>query len=125
MHKAQRLVQLIMLVNERRTFTVQELADECGVSRRTMIRDLAELSELGILFIPRLALMEGIAFYERKCCRRSVLPSMRLWHYFLPANHCRTINLCPLTMKCKVRCASFSIIYPVILNVKSNTCSKD
>ncbi|WP_427180272.1 helix-turn-helix transcriptional regulator [Paenibacillus sp. TC-CSREp1] len=48
MHKAQRLVQLIMLVNERRTFTVQELADECGVSRRTMIRDLAELSELGI-----------------------------------------------------------------------------
>ncbi|MDP9699151.1 putative DNA-binding transcriptional regulator YafY [Paenibacillus intestini] len=48
MHKAQRLVQLIMLVNERRTFTVQELADECGVSRRTMIRDLAELSGLGI-----------------------------------------------------------------------------
>ncbi|WP_426452794.1 helix-turn-helix transcriptional regulator [Paenibacillus sp. S-38] len=48
MHKAQRLVQLIMLVNERMRFTVQELADECGVSRRTMIRDLMELGELGV-----------------------------------------------------------------------------
>ncbi|WP_010500341.1 helix-turn-helix transcriptional regulator [Paenibacillus elgii] len=48
MHKAQRLIQLIMLVNERRKFTIQELADECGVSRRTMIRDLMELSELGV-----------------------------------------------------------------------------
>lgn len=48
MNKAQRLVHLIMVVNERKTFTIQELADECGVSRRTMIRDLMELSELGV-----------------------------------------------------------------------------
>ncbi|WP_312116995.1 helix-turn-helix transcriptional regulator [Brevibacillus reuszeri] len=48
MHKAQRLIQLIMKVNERKTFTIQEMADECGVSRRTMIRDLMELSELGV-----------------------------------------------------------------------------
>lgn len=48
MHKAQRLIQLIMLVNERKRFTIQELADECGVSRRTMIRDLMELGELGV-----------------------------------------------------------------------------
>ncbi|MGN7415666.1 helix-turn-helix transcriptional regulator [Paenibacillus sp. SAF-068] len=48
MNKAQRLIHLIMLVNERKTFTVQELAEECRVSRRTMIRDLMELSELGV-----------------------------------------------------------------------------
>lgn len=48
MNKAQRLIHLIMLVNERKTFTIQELADECKVSRRTMIRDLMELSELGV-----------------------------------------------------------------------------
>lgn len=48
MHKAQRLVQLIMMVNERKKFTIQELAEECGVSRRTMIRDLMELGELGV-----------------------------------------------------------------------------
>lgn len=48
MHKAQRLIQLIMKVNERKKFTIQEMAEECGVSRRTMIRDLMELSELGV-----------------------------------------------------------------------------
>ncbi|XRD23616.1 HTH domain-containing protein [Lysinibacillus fusiformis] len=48
MHKAQRLIQLMMKVNERKKFTIQEMADECGVSRRTMIRDLMELSELGV-----------------------------------------------------------------------------
>ncbi|MFC0213578.1 helix-turn-helix transcriptional regulator [Paenibacillus chartarius] len=48
MHKAQRLIQLIMLVNEKKAFTVAELARECGVSRRTMLRDLMELSELGV-----------------------------------------------------------------------------
>lgn len=125
MHKAQRLVQLIMLVNERRTFTVQELADECGVSRRTMIRDLAELSELGIPLYSEVGANGGY-----RVLREKVLPPISFTEHeamalFLPANHCRTINRSPLTMKCKVRCASFSIIYPVILNVKSNTCSKD
>lgn len=48
MHKAQRLIQLMMKVNERKKFTIQEMAEECGVSRRTMIRDLMELSELGV-----------------------------------------------------------------------------
>ncbi|WP_338553194.1 YafY family protein [Paenibacillus sp. KS-LC4] len=48
MNKAQRLIQLIMLVNERKQFTIQELSEELGVSRRTMIRDLMELSELGV-----------------------------------------------------------------------------
>ncbi|OAB36851.1 hypothetical protein PMSD_11120 [Paenibacillus macquariensis subsp. defensor] len=48
MNKAQRLIHLMMLVNERKKFTIQEMADECGVSRRTMIRDLMDLSELGV-----------------------------------------------------------------------------
>ncbi|TLS48674.1 YafY family transcriptional regulator [Paenibacillus antri] len=48
MHKAQRLIQLMMLVNEKRRFTIRELADELGVSRRTIIRDLGELGELGV-----------------------------------------------------------------------------
>ncbi|HZG56220.1 YafY family protein [Paenibacillus sp.] len=48
MQKAQRLVQLMMLVNERRRFTVRELAEAMGVSRRTMLRDLGELEQLGV-----------------------------------------------------------------------------
>lgn len=48
MLKSQRLIQLIMIVNARKSFTVPELADELGLSKRTITRDLQELSELGI-----------------------------------------------------------------------------
>jgi predicted DNA-binding transcriptional regulator YafY len=46
--KSQRLIRLIMLVNAKKSFTVGELADELGVSKRTISRDLMELSELGV-----------------------------------------------------------------------------
>nr|WP_269669528.1 YafY family protein [Paenibacillus sp. GSMTC-2017] len=39
---------MIMIINARRSFTVQDLADEFGLSTRTITRDLQELSELGI-----------------------------------------------------------------------------
>lgn len=48
MAKSKRLVELIMSVNSKKKFTVQELADEFGVSYRTILRDLGELEELGI-----------------------------------------------------------------------------
>lgn len=48
MLKSQRLIELMMTVNRRRRFKVQELADEFGVSKRTILRDLQELSELGV-----------------------------------------------------------------------------
>ncbi|MEF3307501.1 YafY family protein [Paenibacillus sp. GYB004] len=48
MLKSQRLVQLIMRVNALKSFTVQQLADEFGLSARTITRDLQELSELGV-----------------------------------------------------------------------------
>jgi len=48
MHKAQRLIQLMMIVNEKRRFTIRELSEELGVSRRTIMRDLQELEELGV-----------------------------------------------------------------------------
>ncbi|MDD9267706.1 helix-turn-helix transcriptional regulator [Paenibacillus sp. GCM10023248] len=48
MNKTQRLIQLMMAVNERMAFTTRELAEEFGVSERTMHRDLQELSEMGM-----------------------------------------------------------------------------
>lgn len=48
MSKSKRLMELMMTVNRKRRFKVQELADEFGVSRRTILRDLQELSELGV-----------------------------------------------------------------------------
>jgi predicted DNA-binding transcriptional regulator YafY len=48
MSKSKRLMELMMTVNRKRKFKVQELAHEFGVSTRTILRDLQELSELGV-----------------------------------------------------------------------------
>jgi predicted DNA-binding transcriptional regulator YafY len=48
MEKSRRLIELMMVVNDKKRFTAQELADEFNVSYRTMLRDLHELSELGV-----------------------------------------------------------------------------
>ncbi|WP_317971522.1 YafY family protein [Paenibacillus sp. CCS19] len=48
MPKSKRLMEIMMTVNRKRRFKVQELADEFGVSKRTILRDLQELSELGV-----------------------------------------------------------------------------
>ena len=37
-----------MVINQKRKFTVQELADEFAVSKRTIFRDLQDLSEWGV-----------------------------------------------------------------------------
>ncbi|MCZ8522757.1 MULTISPECIES: helix-turn-helix transcriptional regulator [Paenibacillus] len=42
------MIELMMAVNRKRKFTVKELAEEFGVSTRTMLRYLQELSGLGV-----------------------------------------------------------------------------
>jgi predicted DNA-binding transcriptional regulator YafY len=48
MSKSKRLVELMMTMNTKRKFTVGELAEEFKVSKRTILRDLQELSEAGL-----------------------------------------------------------------------------
>ncbi len=48
MSKSKRLMELMLAVHRKRSFTVKELAQEFGVSSRTMLRDLQELGELGV-----------------------------------------------------------------------------
>src|ERR671920_2418698 len=43
-----RLLVLLVRVQTKPRFTAQELADEFGVSRRTMLRDLNALSGMGV-----------------------------------------------------------------------------
>ncbi|WP_248924972.1 helix-turn-helix transcriptional regulator [Paenibacillus hamazuiensis] len=45
--KSQRLIRLMMVINAKKAVTVRELADEFGLSPRTITRDLQELSEVG------------------------------------------------------------------------------
>src|SRR3954454_13194036 len=46
--RAARLLELLIRVQTRSCFTAAELAEEFGVSRRTMFRDLRVLSEMGV-----------------------------------------------------------------------------
>ncbi|WP_162848479.1 helix-turn-helix transcriptional regulator [Paenibacillus nanensis] len=48
MNKTQRLIRLMLTINDKRKFTLGELAAEFGVSKKTVWRDLQDLSELGV-----------------------------------------------------------------------------
>jgi predicted DNA-binding transcriptional regulator YafY len=48
MSKSRRIMELMMTINRKRKFTVKELAAQFDVSPRTILRDLQELSELGV-----------------------------------------------------------------------------
>ena len=60
MSKARRLNEMIMMVNRKKRFTVRELAQEFGVSKRTILRDLQELSAMGVPLYCRPGRTEGI-----------------------------------------------------------------
>lgn len=46
--RADRLINIVLTLQNRRTATAQELADELGVSKRTIYRDMDTLGELGV-----------------------------------------------------------------------------
>jgi biotin operon repressor len=48
MSRMERLMEVLIKLQTKPRFTVQEMADELGVSRRTMLRDLQALSEMGV-----------------------------------------------------------------------------
>lgn len=48
MSRTERLLELMVKVQTKHRFTVAEMADEFAVSRRTMLRDLHALSQMGI-----------------------------------------------------------------------------
>ena len=48
MSRTARLLELLVRVQTRPRFTAAELAEEFGVSRRTMLRDLRALSDMGV-----------------------------------------------------------------------------
>lgn len=67
MKKPQRIISLLMTINTRQKFTLKQLADELGVSRRTILRDLQELSQMGVPLYSELGMYGGYQMLrERK-----------------------------------------------------------
>ena len=48
MNKSQRLLNMLMSISTKKKFNIRDLTAEFQVSKRTIIRDLQELSELGV-----------------------------------------------------------------------------
>lgn len=72
MQKSQRLIQLMMMINAKKSFTVKELADEFGLSVRTLSRDLDELSGLGVPIYSVQGRGADTDCCRSGCCHRSV-----------------------------------------------------
>jgi|GEM_PF-1114785 len=77
MGKSKRLIQLMMVLNSGRKYTVRELADQFGVSYRTMWRDLQDLEELGVPLLSEAGIYGGY-----QVIRESVLPPTKVQEPF-------------------------------------------
>lgn len=77
MSKSKRLMELMMTVNRKRKFTVKELAREFGVSPRTILRDLQELSELGVPLYSEVGPHGGYQVLNERVLPPSLLPKRR------------------------------------------------
>ncbi|MBD0382165.1 helix-turn-helix transcriptional regulator [Paenibacillus sedimenti] len=66
MNKTQRLIELLLTMNTRQKFTLKELAERFGVTRRTVLRDLDELSALGVPLYAELGVHGGYRILKER-----------------------------------------------------------
>lgn len=57
--KVERLNQMLRFINQKQIFTLKDLMDEFQISKRTALRDIASLEEMGVL-LQSMVGMEGI-----------------------------------------------------------------
>lgn len=83
MSKAIRLNELRLYINRVKKFKVDDLAKEFNVSRRTILRDLEELSILGVPLISEVGANGGYQVLEEKIYLQSLLQKRKLSLSFL------------------------------------------
>ncbi|MDF2962784.1 MAG: hypothetical protein K0S39_4519 [Paenibacillus sp.] len=66
MNKTQRLVELLLTMNTRNKFTLKEPSERFGVSRRTVLRDINELSTLGVPLFSELGVHGGYRILKER-----------------------------------------------------------
>lgn len=81
--KAIRLNELRLYINRVKKFKVDDLANEFNVSRRTILRDLEELSILGVPLISEVGPNGGYQVLEEKIYLLSLLQKKKLSRSFL------------------------------------------
>jgi len=66
MNKTQRLIELLLTMNTRKKYTLKELAERFGVSKRTVLRDLNELSAFGVPLYAELGTHGGYRILQER-----------------------------------------------------------
>jgi predicted DNA-binding transcriptional regulator YafY len=66
MNKTQRLIEMLLTMNTRHKFTLKELSERFGVSRRTVLRDINELSALGVPLYAELGVHGGYRILKER-----------------------------------------------------------
>lgn len=64
MSRAERLIELMITINAKRSFTAGELAEEFSVSKRTILRDLQVLESIGFPLIQKLERLVDIMYLK-------------------------------------------------------------
>lgn len=59
MNKSQRLLNILMTISSKKKFNIKDLTEEFQVSKRTILRDLQELSEMGVPLYSELGINGG------------------------------------------------------------------
>lgn len=114
MSKSKRLLDLMMTVNRKRKFTVRELADEFGVSTRTILRDLQELGELGVPLYSEVGPHGGYQVLNERILPPIAFTEEEAVAIFLPAMPCVIMSICPLKRHRFQHCINSIIICPAM-----------
>lgn len=60
MKKSERLNQELIFLSDKKRFNLQDLMDNFQISKRTALRDIASLEELGLAYTPKQAGLAAI-----------------------------------------------------------------
>lgn len=88
---------MMMMVNRKKRFTVGELAQDFGVSKRTVLRDLQELSEMGVPLYSETGPHGGYQVINERILPPIAFSEDEAVSIFLRFTLCGTTSLCRLT----------------------------
>ncbi|MFT0802845.1 HTH domain-containing protein [Bacillus swezeyi] len=89
----------MMTIHTKRRFTARELAAEFGVSYRSILRDLDELSALGVPVYSETGANGGYYLLNEPMLRRFFSQNLKQLPCFLPINLCSFLDRSPLKPK--------------------------
>ncbi|MFC4099084.1 helix-turn-helix transcriptional regulator [Paenibacillus xanthanilyticus] len=112
MKKTERLVELLLTINTRQKFTLKELADRFDVSKRTVLRDMNELSAMGVPIYAELGVHGGYRILKERSLPPITFAEQEAEGLFLVAQSLTHYRDLPLESNWRSALAKFYRILP-------------